>query len=54
MIATVDMAVTLTQGRTQVKAQITGSSGGSLRVVPTNLKYRERGGIKKLLERLWR
>jgi AsmA protein len=51
---TVDMAVTLTQGRAQVKAQVTGSSGGALRVVPTDITYRERGGIKKLLERLLR
>ncbi|OGK81889.1 MAG: hypothetical protein A2X52_21405 [Candidatus Rokubacteria bacterium GWC2_70_16] len=50
----VDMAVTLTSGRTQVKAQVTGSSAGSLRVIPTGIRSGERGGIRKLLERLLR
>jgi len=49
----VDMAVTLTQGRTQVKARVTGE-GGSLRVIPTSIRHGERGGVRKLLERLLR
>jgi uncharacterized protein YhdP len=50
----VDMAVTVTSGRTQVTAQVTGSSAGSLRVIPTGIRAGERGGVRKLLERLLR
>ncbi|MBI2529415.1 MAG: AsmA family protein [Candidatus Rokubacteria bacterium] len=50
----VDMAVTLSSGRTQVKAEVTGSSAGTLRVIPTAIRSGERGGIRKLLERLLR
>jgi hypothetical protein len=36
------------------EAQVSGSSRGTLRVVPTDITDRERGGIRKLLERLLR
>ena len=49
----VDMAVTLSQGRTQVRAQVSGLPG-SVRVVPTGVTAGEPGGVRRLLERLLR
>ena len=49
----VDASVTLTQGRTQVKARVTGA-GQSLRVVPTGVTQGGRDAVKQLLEQLLR
>lgn len=49
----VDAAVTLTQGRTQVKARVTGV-GQSLRVIPTGVTQGGRDAVKQLLEQLLR
>lgn len=48
-----DMKVVATQGRNQLRAQVTGS-GGSLRVVPTGVNVKEPAEVKKLLDRLLR
>ena len=50
----VDMAVTLTQGRTQVKARVTGVAGEALRVIPTGINQGGRDAVKELLDRLLR
>jgi hypothetical protein len=49
----IDAAVTLTQGRTQVKARVTGA-GQSLRVVPTGVTQGGRDAVKQLLDQLLR
>ena len=48
-----DMKVVATQGRNQLRAQVTGS-GGSLRVVPTGVSVKEPAEVRKLLDRLLR
>jgi len=48
-----DMKVVATQGRNQLRAQVTGS-GGSLRVVPTGVNVKEPAEVKKFLDRLLR
>ena len=48
-----DMKVMATQGRNQLRAQVTGS-GGSLRVVPTGVNVKEPAEVKKFLDRLLR
>jgi AsmA protein len=51
----VDLDVTVSQGRTQVKGKITGTlTPRSLRIVPTGLQRGDKDVIKKLLERLTR
>src|SRR5262249_16381287 len=49
----VDAAITLTQGRTQVKARVTGV-GQSLRIIPTGVTQGGRDAVKQLLEQLLR
>lgn len=49
----VDAAVTLTQGRTQVKARITGA-GQAVRVVPTGVTQGGKDAVKQLLDQLLR
>jgi uncharacterized protein YhdP len=49
----VDATVTLTQGRTQVKARVAGV-GQSVRVVPTGVTQGGRDAVKQLLEQLLR
>ena len=49
----VDAAVTLTQGRTQVKARITGA-GQAVRVIPTGVTQGGKDAVKQLLDRLLR
>lgn len=49
----IDAAVTLTQGRTQVKARVTGA-GDSVRVIPTGVSQGGRDAVRQLLERLMR
>lgn len=48
-----DMKVVATQGRNQLRAQVTGS-GGALRVVPTGVNVKEPAEVKKFLDRLLR
>jgi len=48
-----DMKVVATQGRNQLRAQVTGS-GGSLRVVPTGVNVKEPAEVRKLMDRLLR
>lgn len=51
----VDLAVTLTQGRTQVKARVVGTTTPrALRVIPIAARSGEAGGVKRLLERMLR
>ena len=50
----IDAAVTVTQGRTQVKARVTGAAGESVRVIPTGINQGGRDAVKQLLERLVR
>lgn len=50
----VDMAVTLTQGRNQIKARVTGVVGGKLVAVPTGATVGGQDAVKQLLDRLWR
>jgi hypothetical protein len=50
----IDAAVTLTQGRTQVKARVTGTAGEAVRVIPTGITQGGRDAVKELLERLLR
>jgi AsmA protein len=50
----VNMAVTLTQGRTQVKAHVSGVAGQSLRVTPTGITQGGQDAVRQLLERLLR
>ena len=49
-----DMAVTLTQGRNQIKARVTGAVGGKLVAVPTGVTVGGRDAVKQLLDRLLR
>ena len=49
-----DMAVTLTQGRNQIKARVTGAVGGKLVAVPTGVIVGGRDAVKQLLDRLLR
>ena len=49
----IDASVTLTQGRTQVKARVTGV-GHSLRVTPTGVTQGGRDAVKQLLDQLLR
>jgi hypothetical protein len=49
-----DMAVTLTQGRNQVKARVTGAVGGKLMAVPTGATVGGRDAVKEILDRLLR
>ena len=49
-----DMAVTLTQGRNQVKARVTGAVGGKLAVIPTGATVGGRDAVKEILDRLLR
>ena len=49
----VDAAVTLTQGRTQIKARVTGV-GQAVRVVPTGVTQGGRDAVKQLLDQLLR
>ncbi|HYV66563.1 MAG TPA: AsmA-like C-terminal region-containing protein, partial [Myxococcales bacterium] len=48
-----DMKVVATQGRNQLRAQITGS-GSALRVVPTGVNVKEPAEVKKFLDQLLR
>jgi len=48
-----DMKVVATQGRNQLRAQVTGS-GGALRVVPTGVNVKEPAEVRKFLDRLLR
>jgi uncharacterized protein involved in outer membrane biogenesis len=48
-----DMKVVATQGKNQLRAQVTGS-GGSLRVIPTGVNVKEPAEVKKLMDRLLR
>jgi hypothetical protein len=51
----VDAAVTLTQGRTEVKARVVGTTTPrALRVIPISVRAGDRDGVKRLLERLLR
>jgi AsmA protein len=49
----VNMALTLTQGRNEVKGLVSGTTG-SLHVVPTGVRVPDARGIKKLLDKLLR
>lgn len=49
-----DMAVTLTQGRNQIKARVTGAVGGKLVAVPTGATVGGRDAVKEILDRLLR
>jgi len=49
-----EMAVTLTQGRNQIKARVTGAVGGKLVAVPTGVTVGGRDAVKELLDRLLR
>jgi hypothetical protein len=49
----IDATVTLTQGRTQVKARVTGA-GEAVRVIPTGVTQGGRDAVRQLLERLTR
>lgn len=49
-----EAAVTLTQGRTQVKARVTGVAGASLRVTPTGITQGGRDAVQELLQKLLR
>ena len=49
-----DMAVTLTQGRNQIKTRVTGVVGGKLVAVPTEVTVGGRDAVKQLLDRLLR
>jgi AsmA-like protein len=48
-----DMALVITQGDGQFRAQLTGS-GGSFRVVPTGVKVKDPAAVRKFLDRLMR
>jgi hypothetical protein len=48
-----DMAVVITQGGGQFRAQVTGA-GGSLRVIPTGMNVKDPAAVKKFLDRLLR
>jgi uncharacterized protein YhdP len=48
-----DMAVVITQGVAQFRAQVTGG-GGSFRVVPTGANVKDPAAVKKFLDRLLR
>jgi hypothetical protein len=48
------MAVTLTQGRNQIKARVTGAVGGKLVAVPTGATVGGRDAVKEILDRLLR
>jgi hypothetical protein len=48
-----DMKVVATQGKNQLRAQVTGS-GGSLRVIPTGVNVKEPAEVRKLMDRLLR
>jgi len=47
------MTVVITQSAGQFRAQVTGS-GGSFRVVPTDIKVKDPAALKKFLDRLLR
>ena len=49
-----EMAVTLTQGRNQIKARVTGAVGGKLVAVPTGATVGGRDAVKQLLDKLVR
>ena len=49
-----DMAVTLTQGRNQIKTRVTGVVGGKLVAVPTEVTVGGRDAVKQILDRLLR
>jgi uncharacterized protein YhdP len=51
--ARTDLEVVATQGRNQLRAQVTGS-GRALRVVPTGVNVKEPAEVRKLLDRLLR
>ena len=49
-----DMSVTLSQGRNQIKARVTGTVGARLSVVPTGATVGGRDAVKQILDRLSR
>ncbi len=49
----IDAAVTLTQGRTQLKARVTGAPG-AVRVIPTGVTQGGRDAVKQILDQLLR
>jgi AsmA protein len=49
-----EMAVTLTQGRNQIKTRVTGAVGGKLVAVPTGATLGGRDAVKQILDRLLR
>ena len=51
----VDAELTLTQGRSQVRAKVVGTtSPRSLRVTPTSIRVPDSGGVRRLLDKLLR
>jgi hypothetical protein len=49
----VDMAVTVAQGRTELRARVTGTPG-AVHVVPTGVSAGDPGGVRRMLDRLLR
>ena len=48
------MTVTLSQGRNQIKARVTGTVGARLSVVPTGATVSGRDAVKEIVDRLLR
>ncbi|MCI0546246.1 MAG: AsmA-like C-terminal region-containing protein, partial [Candidatus Rokubacteria bacterium] len=50
----VDLQVTLSQDRNQVKAAVTGTAPGRLRIVPTEVRRPDPESLRRFLDRLFR